>query len=99
MGGHFALFPTVTMKVFGLHAGHKIYGFLFYSFGIASVAGIFYVRVLLPATGYTVIMWIFFAMSLVSLGLTYGFVDITNWVEYCSENKIPYKAEDHEKKE
>ena len=48
MGGHYALFPTVTVNTMGLSKGPEIYGLLFYSFGVASMLTIVYVKVILP---------------------------------------------------
>jgi hypothetical protein len=43
MGGHYSLWPTVTMKVFGLKYGPDIYSIMFYSFGTTAMLGLFYV--------------------------------------------------------
>ena len=48
MGGHYALFPTITIKTMGLSKGPEIYGIFFTSFGVASILTIVYVKVLLP---------------------------------------------------
>ena len=50
MGGHYSLFPTITINIMGLSKGPQIYGLLFYSFGIASLLTILYVKLLLPVT-------------------------------------------------
>lgn len=46
MGGHYALFPTITVKTMGLNKGPEIYSLLFYSFGVASMLTIVYVKII-----------------------------------------------------
>lgn len=87
MGGHYALFPTVTVNLFGLHQGHKIYSFMFFSFGAASLMGIVYVKLLLKAVGYEVLLWIFFAMTVVSCVLTFFFDEHTDWKAFKEEKE------------
>jgi hypothetical protein len=92
MGGHYALFPTVTVHVMGLKHGPAIYGMLFYSFGVASLLTIVYVKIMLPAFGYLVMFGIFFLMTLGAFITTFFFHEETDWDEVLKHVKVE-KAE------
>ena len=63
----------------GLNKGPEIYGLLFYSFGVASLLTIVYVKFVLPAFGYDFMFFIFEVMTLVAFSLTFFFEEKTDW--------------------
>jgi len=65
-GGHFAMFPSVTAKVFGLKNGPKIYGYLFWSFAVASWIGLLASNLAINHTGWNAMFLACFGLTLVS---------------------------------
>jgi hypothetical protein len=92
MGGHYALFSTTTVSIFGLHKGHEIYGLLFYSFKMGSLIGIILVRTILPAFGYLGMFIVFLILTFVSFGLTINFKPEEDWRAYCESKSEDYDA-------
>ena len=95
MGGHYALFPTVTINTMGLRKGPEIYGLLFYSFGVASLLTIVYVKIILPTLGYSFMFLIFEAMTLVAFILTFFFEEKTDWSEILESKRLKEETKEN----
>ncbi len=56
LGGNFAMFPPLTMKVFGPKNGAQIYAFLFSAFSTASISSTLLTKVGLLAKSYMMVL-------------------------------------------
>lgn len=47
-GAHYALFPTITVKLFGPVLGAKVYPFIFAGFAISTLIGVCLAKIIIP---------------------------------------------------
>jgi hypothetical protein len=66
-GGHFSLFPTIMVKLFGREMGTKVYGLFFFNFGFASMLAFVVQLYVVANLGYLAMMWILTGLTIVSI--------------------------------
>jgi len=65
-GGHFAMFPSVTAKVFGLKNGPKIYGYMFWFSAVGTWIGLLASNLAINHTGWNAMFLMCFGLTLIS---------------------------------
>lgn len=65
------MLPVVTNHVFGLTRGPAVYGYMYSAFGASAMSGTVFVKLFQGQIGYTGMLVICLALSLVSAVLTY----------------------------
>lgn len=73
LGGHFSMFPTVCVKVYGPKIGPQVYGFIFSAFSVGTVLTTTVQKHYQQTWGYSNIFLMLSAMSAVSLALCFLF--------------------------
>ena len=66
-GGHFALFPPLTMKIFGTKTGTVLYGFIYFAFFFANGLQFLIVFFYKESLTYTNILWIYVGITAVGI--------------------------------
>jgi hypothetical protein len=69
LGGHFSVFPTACVNIFGIKIGPKIFTFLFTAIGSTGIMGFLIGKYLLSILGYGMFFTIASTLSLFSLAL------------------------------
>lgn len=68
-GGHYIIFPSLIVNLYGPTLGSKVYAYLFIAMGISACLGIFVSLVILPAYGWTWVYQVFGILTLISAAL------------------------------
>lgn len=68
-GGHFSMFPTVAVKVFGVQNGGQIFTAIFFAVPLSSNFGLLLVRYAQPHIGVSPIFWLASLLTLLNLML------------------------------
>jgi hypothetical protein len=75
LGGHFSVFPTACVNIFGMKIGPKVYTILFTAIGITSIFGFLTSKYLLSHIGYEIFFMSSCLMTLLSLVILIFFFD------------------------
>ena len=72
-GGHFALFPALCLKEFGVENGSKAYPVVYFAFPCSNFLQFGIIYFLKKSIGFSNIYWIFLGLTAVSAGLVWFF--------------------------
>jgi MFS family permease len=72
-GGHFSLFPTVTLKQFGIKLGGFVYPYVYFAFVISNFIQFFIVLGLLDVIEYKNVFWIYAGLTFLAGILNFFF--------------------------
>ena len=72
-GGHFSLFPAITLKQFGIKMGGLIYPYVFFAFVISNFIQFFIVWQLLDFIEYENVFWIYAGFTFLAGVLNFSF--------------------------
>jgi len=69
------MLPVVTLNVFGLKRGDEVYGYMYASFGVAAISGLFFVETCQDSLGYDGMLYICLCISIIAgiAAMTYNF--------------------------
>jgi predicted MFS family arabinose efflux permease len=80
-GGHFSIFPTVTVRIFGNQTGPKVYALIYTGFAFATIIGVVLSKVIIPAwkelgaDAYTPIFYALAALTAIAIIILVFFKD------------------------
>ena len=97
-GSMTSMIPVVTNRVFGVKRGPMVYSYVFSTFGVAAMLGTLLVKTLQTKIGFTGMLIICLAFTLVAAIITYfyifkkiSYLELAEKVGFISEDKTASK--------
>ena len=97
-GSMTSMIPVVTNRVFGVKRGPMVYSYIFSTFGVAAMLGALLVKTMQTNIGFTGMLIICLAFTLVSATITYfyifkriSYLELAEKVGFVSEDRTASK--------